>query len=137
MKKTITLGILALCAFSIDAGALEIQAAQPTCSSADVKAGKALWSAIDKAADGSAVTLTNTENRQLWCYSDSRDPTARPDAALKVTLKVTPDPDADLDGVPDASDKCANTPPDCTYQEVGKTKACVSRVPVDAKGCPK
>lgn len=121
--------VIVLCAACAPSFALEIKAAQPQCTSADVRAGKALWNAIDKASDGSEVVVTNTENRQLWCYNDATNPAGRPDATLKVSVRVTPDPDEDLDGVPDASDKCKGTLPSCAD--------CVSRPPVDAKGCPK
>lgn len=124
----IAIAVLAIAACA-PVEAIEIKAAQPQCTAADVAAGKVLWKAVDKAPDWSEVIVTATENRQIWCYNDATDPKGRPDTALKVSLTIVPDKDTDADGVPDSADKCPATPPDCPD--------CVSRKPVDAKGCSK
>jgi hypothetical protein len=123
-----TLICAALLLIAMPLAALEISTPSGGCSSSDVSAGRSLWKQIDKAADGSVVKLTNTENRRLWCYSDSLHAAdgITPEKGLAVHITVQPDPDADHDGVPDDADVCPKSAawPDST-----------SAKPVDSKGC--
>lgn len=124
--------LFAVCA---SAGALEIVAPAPGCSSSDVSTGKSLWKQIDKAADGSEVKLTNTENRRLWCYNDSLHAKdgITPQTALLVHITIIPDPDSDHDGVPDAADSCPKTPP--AADSCAECQDSTTPGPVDYKGC--